>query len=134
MSAAELRHDVETLAGMTRDSAGPGERVAAEWSARRLRQLGAQDVRTEAFRYQRTFAYAQGAHFAAGALAALTCRRLLAAAALASFELDYSGRAQWLRAILPSGEGANAVGRLPSRGAAEPTSTLCRHCRGRRWA
>jgi Peptidase family M28 len=127
VSAAELRHDVETLAGMTRDSAGAGERAAAEWSAGRLRQLGAQDVRTEAFRYQSTFAYAQGAHFAAGTLAALTGRRLLAAAALASFELDYSGRAQWLRSLLPSGDGANAVGRLPSRGPRKRTLVLVAH-------
>jgi hypothetical protein len=127
MTAAELRQDVEALAGMTRDSAGAGERSAAEWAAGRLRQLGAEDVRTEAFRYQDTFAYAQGAHFAAGAFAALTGRRFLAAATLASFELDYSGRAQWLRSLLPSGEGANAVGRLPSRGPRKRTLVLVAH-------
>ena len=115
-TADRLRADVEALAGMTRDSAGAGERASAEWAAGRLRELGAEDVRVDAFRYQPTFAYAQGAHFAAGTLAALGGRRLLAAATLASFELDYSGRAQWSRALLPAGDGANAVGRLPARG------------------
>ncbi len=127
MSIAELRHDVETLAGMVRDSAGPGERASADWAADRLRQLGADDVRVESYRYQSTFAYAQGAHFAAGALAALRGRRLLAAAALASFELDYSGRAQWLRAVLPAGDGANAIGRLPARGQRTRTLVLVAH-------
>src|SRR4029453_15624703 len=98
VSVAELRHDVETLAAMVRDSAGAGERASADWAAGRLRQLGAAEVRGEPSRYQSTFALAQGAHFAVGALAARGGRRLLAAAALASFELEYSGRAQWLRA------------------------------------
>ena len=105
VSVAELRHDVETLAGMVRDSAGAGERASADWAADRLRQLGADDVRVEPYRYQSTFALAQGAHFAAGALAALRGRRLLAAAALASFELDYSGRAQWSRGAAARGRG-----------------------------
>ena len=126
-TADRLRADVEALAGMTRDSAGAGERASAEWAAGRLRELGAEDVRVDAFRYQRTFAYAQGAHFAAGTLAALGGRRLLAAATLASFELDYSGRAQWSRALLPAGDGANAVGRLPARGPRTRTVVLVAH-------
>ena len=127
MSVAELRHDVETLAGMTRDSAGAGERASAEWAADRLRQLGAAEVRVVPYRYQSTFALAQGAHFALGALAARRGRRLLAAATLASFELDYSGRAQWSRALLPTGEGANAIGTLPARGERTRTLVLVAH-------
>jgi hypothetical protein len=127
VSVAELRHDVETLAGMVRDSAGAGERASAEWAAGRLRQLGAAEVRIESYRYQRTFALAQGAHFAVGAVAARRGRRLLAAAALASFELDYSGRAQWSRALLPTGEGANAIGTLPARGQRTRTLVLVAH-------
>ena len=125
--ATGLRADVEALAGMTRDSGGAGERASAEWAAGRLRELGAEDVRVEGFRYQPTFAYAQGAHFAAGTLAALRGRRLLAAATLASFELDYSGRAQWSRSLLPAGDGANAVGRLPARGPRTRTVVLVAH-------
>ena len=45
--ATGLRADVEALAGMTRDSAGAGERASAEWAAGRLRELGAEDVRVE---------------------------------------------------------------------------------------
>lgn len=127
MSGAELRADVATLAAMVRDSAGPGERASAEWAAGRLRELGAGDVRIESYRYQSTFAYAQGAHFAAAALAALRGRRLLAAATLASFELDYSGRAQWLRTLLPSSDGANAVGTLAARGQRARTLVLVAH-------
>ena len=127
MSVAELRHDVETLAGMVRDSAGAGERASAEWVADRLRQVGAADVRIEPYRYQSTFALAQGAHFAAGALAAFRGRRVLAAATLASFELEYSGRAQWSRGLLPAGEGANAIGRLPARGERTHTVVLVAH-------
>ncbi len=127
MAAAGVRADVEALAGMVRDSAGPGERASAEWAAGRLRDLGAEEVRVEPYRYQTTFAWAQGAHLAAAGLAAVARNRLLAAAVLASFELDFSGRSQWLRKALPVGEGANAVGRLPARGERTRTLVLVAH-------
>ena len=120
--APRLNEDVEALAAIERGSATPGERRSAEWVAERLRQQGAQDVRLESFRYQHTFAHAEAAHFAAGMLAALSGRRLAAAAVLASFELEYSGRSQWLRGLLPAGEGTNVIARLPAIGA--PTRTL----------
>lgn len=47
--------------------------------------------------------------------------------ALAGFERDYSGRAQPLRRLLPAGEGANVVGRIPSRGPRERTLVLVAH-------
>jgi hypothetical protein len=122
-----LRSDIEELAGIERGSATPGERRSAEWVAERLREQGAGDIRIEPFSYQRTFAYAQGVHFAAGLLAALGRRRLLAAAALASFELEYSGRLQWLRRVLPAGEGFNVTGRLPAIGPAERMLVLVAH-------
>jgi hypothetical protein len=125
--AARLTADIEELAAIERGSATPGEQRSAEWVAGRLREQGAEDVRIEPFRYQRTFAHAQGIHFAAGALAALGRRRLLAAATLASFELDYSGRWQWLRRLLPRGTGFNVVGRLPATGAPERTLVLVAH-------
>jgi hypothetical protein len=122
-----LRSDVEALATISRGSASPGERVSAQWVSTRLREVGAEEVRVEPFRYQPTFAHAQGAHFVAGALAALLGSRALAAAALVSFELDYSGRSQWLRRLLPTGEGANVVGRLPARGRRRSTLVLVAH-------
>ena len=125
--APGLTADVEALAAIERGSATPGERRSAEWIAGRLREQGAADVRLEPYRYQRTFAYAQGAHFAAGTIAALKGRRLVAAATLASFELEYSGRSQWLRRLLPRAEGVNVVGRLPAAASVERTLVLVAH-------
>ena len=76
-----MKEDVETLAGLVRDSAGPGERAAAEYVARRLRESGAEDVELETFRYQGTYAWAHALHAAAGLLAARLGSRALALAA-----------------------------------------------------
>jgi hypothetical protein len=121
-----VRSDVEALAAMERGSASPGELRAAEWGAGRLREAGAEDVRTERFRYQRTIAERTVPHLAAGLVAARAggaAGAALAAAALVSFELDFGGRVQWLRRLVPAGTGANAIGRLPARGG-EPRRTL----------
>jgi hypothetical protein len=105
-----LRGDVEALAALDRGSASAGERESAAWCARRLEEAGAIDVGTRPFRYQHSFGATHALHFAAAMLG-----RAPAAAALAGFELDYSGRAQPLRRLLPAGEGANVVGRIPVR-------------------
>jgi hypothetical protein len=125
--APGLAADIASLAAIERGSATPGERRSAEWVAGRLREQGAEDVRLEPFRSQRTFAHAQAAHFGAGLLAALSGRRLAAAAALVSFELDYSGRSQWLRRFLPSADATNVVARLPARAEAKRTVVLVAH-------
>jgi hypothetical protein len=125
--AQDLSYDIEALAGIERGSASPGERHSAQWVAGRLRQQGAEEVRIEPFRYQQTFAHAQAIHFGVGALAALGRRRLVAAAALASFELEYSGRLQWLRRVLPAAEGTNVVARVPARGERQRTVVLVAH-------
>ena len=125
--AQELRDDIASLAGIERGSASPGEKRSAQWLAGRMRQQGAHDVRLEPFRYQGTFAHAQALHFGAGLIAALGRRRLLAAAALISFELEYSGRRQWLRRLLPSAEGTNVIARLPAPGERERTVVLVAH-------
>lgn len=125
-----LRRDVEALAAMERRSASAGERASAEWVARRLGEAGAVDVRLQEFRYQHTYATAQGAHFAAGLAAALIGGRggtALAAAAAASFDLEFSGRSQWLRRLLPAGTGVNAIGRVPARGERRRTLVLVAH-------
>jgi len=124
---AALSTDVEALASMTRDSAGPGERAAAEYVAQRLREVGARDVEIEPFRYQGTYAWAHAAHAAAGLLAARLRSRTLALAALVSLELEVSGRSQWLRRVLPSTEGANVVARIPAAGQARGTLVLVAH-------
>ncbi|MDO8212294.1 M28 family peptidase [Conexibacter sp. CPCC 206217] len=125
-----LRADVEQLSAMRRDSAGAGERASAAWVAQRLRGAGAQDVRIEPFRYTPTYTHAYALHAAAiGAGAVLGGRRggVLALAALASYELDVSGRLQWLRRWLPRGDGANAIGRLPARGPKRATLVVVAH-------
>jgi Peptidase family M28 len=127
---ASLRTDVEALAGMTRDSAGIGERASARWIAARLCEVGASDVEVEPFRYQSTYAWAQGLHALAG-LVALRIRglagALLAVGALGSLELEVSGRRQWLRRLLPAGEGANVVARVPAADEARATLVLVAH-------
>lgn len=117
-----LRADVEALAAIERRSASAGERRSAAWCARRLGEAGAVDVAVDPFRYQHSFGHAQAIQFAAAALG-----RPAALAALASFELEYSGRAQPLRRLLPAGEGANVVGRLPARGRRRRTLVLVAH-------
>ncbi len=127
---AALRADVEALAALVRDSAGPGERASAELVARRLEAAGARDVRIEPFRYQRTYAGAHAAHAAAGLLAARiggAPGAALALAAGASLEREVSGRDQWLRRLLPAGEGANVVARVPAGDAPRGTLVLVAH-------
>jgi hypothetical protein len=125
-----VRADVEALAGMDRGSASPGELAAAEWGATRLREAGALDVRVDRFSYQRSIAERGVPHLLAGLAAArLGGARgaALAAAALVSFELDFGGRSQWLRGLVPEGEGANAVGRVPAAGERRRTLVLVAH-------
>ncbi|HYI20090.1 MAG TPA: M20/M25/M40 family metallo-hydrolase [Solirubrobacteraceae bacterium] len=125
-----LRRDVVALAAMQRDSAGVGERGAANWIAGRLRDGGLADVAIQPFRYQRTYAGAHAAHAAAGLAAAALpgpAGRALALAGLASLELEGSGRRQWLRALLPKGEGANVVARVPAAGVARETIVVVAH-------
>jgi len=105
---ATVRADVEALAALERRSASPGELASAHWCAQRLAAAGARDVELASYRYQHTFGHAHAALFATAALG-----RLPAAAALLGFELDYSGRSQPLRRLLPASEGANVVARLP---------------------
>jgi acetylornithine deacetylase/succinyl-diaminopimelate desuccinylase-like protein len=125
-----LRSDVEALSAMTRGSASPGERASAEWIAGRLREAGASDVHLETFRYQGTYAGAHALHVAAGLVAARRGGVLgaaLAAGALASLELEASGRAQWVRRVLPASEGTNVVARLPAAEERRATLVLLAH-------
>jgi hypothetical protein len=126
-TADALRRDVEALCAIVRDSAGPGERESSRLVARRLEEAGAEDVRIEPFRWQRSWGPRHALHFAAGIAAAATGRRALALAALASFDAEFSGRSQWLGRLLPAGEGANVVARVPARGEGRRTLVLVAH-------
>lgn len=111
-----IREDIAALAAISRDSAGPGEVAAAELCAARLRDAGVADVAVERYRWPRTYAWTHLLH----ALAGLGPRWLSALAAV-SYELESSGRLQWLPRLLPKGEGANVVARIPARADAVST-------------
>src|SRR3954449_334399 len=124
LDLARIRSDVEELAAMERGSAAEDKPQVA-WLERRLRDAGAHDVGTESFRFQRRWIWRYGAHGAAGIGAAALggpAGAGLAAAAIASVELDISGRRPWMSSLLPAGEGANVVARIPA--GAEPRRTV----------
>ncbi len=124
-----IRRDVEALSAWARSSARDGEREAARWVADRLATLGLQPERL-AYRYQHSYALAHALHELAGlAGVALGGRRgaLLAAGALISLDAEASGRSQWLRAVLPAGEGDGVLVRLPAAGHAARTLVLVAH-------
>src|SRR5438874_5499916 len=78
-----LRGLVETLASIHRPTASQGERVAAEWVAERLRELGATGARVEREDVHGTFWWPLGLAAATGivaGIAALRGRRVLGAA------------------------------------------------------
>ncbi|HYF26413.1 MAG TPA: M28 family peptidase, partial [Baekduia sp.] len=54
-------------------------------------------------------------------------RAAVCLAALAAWEVDASGRARALRRLLPRGEGANVVARVPARGTAHGTLVVVAH-------
>ncbi len=110
-----IKADVAALAAMRRSSAGPGERASAAWLAGRLRDLGIAEVEIQPYRYQRSYALAHALHNLAG-LGACAIGGLaggaLALATLASYEREVSGTSQWLRRMLPRGQGANVIARI----------------------
>lgn len=121
-ASAAIARDVAALAGMVRDSADAGERAAAQWVAARLREAGLEEVALEPYRWPRTHVWAQLPH-----LLASFGGPLLRAAALASYELDQSGRVQWVQPFLPKGQAVNVVARIPPGGRAERTLVLVAH-------
>jgi len=107
---------------MDRGSASAGERAAAAWVAETLRARGVQDVRLRAFRGSKTYAWAHALHVAVALRGGWA-----AVAALASLELEVSGRAPWVRRLLPRGAGTSVVARVEAPGAAAPTVVLVAH-------
>jgi acetylornithine deacetylase/succinyl-diaminopimelate desuccinylase-like protein len=124
-----IRTDIESLAALERGSAA-ADKPHVDWLERRLRDVGAHDVRRESFRFQRRWIWRYGAHGGAGIGAALLGGPLgagLAAATLASVELDVSGRSTWLARFLPGGEGANVVARIPAAAESRRTVVFIAH-------
>jgi hypothetical protein len=127
---AGVRRDVDALCAIERRSAGPGERAAAELLRERFAAAGADAAQVQPFRYSPRWTDAHAAHFAAGIAAARiggTRGRALAAATAVSLGLEFSGRSQWVRALLPRGDGANAVARVHPRGARRRTVVVMAH-------
>ncbi|MFL5893919.1 MAG: M28 family peptidase [Thermoleophilaceae bacterium] len=124
-----IRADVEALAAMERGSAGESKPHVA-WLRKRLSDAGAHDIRTESFRFQRRWIWRHGTHVAAGVGAAVAggpVGAALAAATLASFELEVAGRSSWTAGFLPAGEGVNVLARIPAAGPAERTVVFVAH-------
>lgn len=126
-----LRRDVEQLASFDRRTGTSGERRSAEWIAGRLRDdIGAADVATTWFRTQSSWAPAQLAYLlaamVAGAVPGLR-GRLLGAAVSGFYELEVSGRNQWIRRLLPAGRGVSVTARIPAAGEARRTLVLVAH-------
>jgi hypothetical protein len=91
-------------------SSADAERDSAAWLAERM------GGRTETFRYQGTYGVVHALHALAGFVAPLP--------ALVSLELEASGRLQWLRRLLPAGEGFNVVA---ERGSGDRTLVVVAH-------
>jgi acetylornithine deacetylase/succinyl-diaminopimelate desuccinylase-like protein len=120
-----LRDLVEELCSLERGSASAGERAAAALLRERFAEAGADSAELQGFRYSPRWTDAHAAHYAAGLVAARAGGprgRALAAAAAVSLALEFSGRSQWVRKLLPRGHGANAVARVRPRG--EPRRTV----------
>lgn len=125
-----IRGDVESLAAMRRSSLRAGERESAAWLAGRLREIGIADVQVEPYAYQQSYALAHTVHNAAGLAACAlggAAGAALAAATLWSYEQEVSGARQWLRRLLPRGEGANVIARIPARLPARDSIVLLAH-------
>jgi hypothetical protein len=114
-----LRGLVETLASIHRPTASQGERVAAEWVAGRLRELGAAGARVEAEQVHGTFWWPLGLAATAGVgagIAGLRGRRVLAGAlagvvgAAAADDLPPGSRT--LRSLLPQRTATTVIAEL----------------------
>jgi hypothetical protein len=128
-----LRGQVETLASIHRPTASHGERVAAEWVAARLRELGATGARVEQEDVHGTFWWPLGLAACTGiaaGIAALRGRRLLGAglvglAGTAALD-DLPPGKRTLRGVLPRRRATTVVAELgPSN--AERTVVLVAH-------
>jgi acetylornithine deacetylase/succinyl-diaminopimelate desuccinylase-like protein len=123
-----IRRDIETLAAMERGSAAE-DKPQVTWLEGRLRDAGAHELHTETFRFQRR-PWRHIAHFLAGIGAAAAggpAGAGVAAATLASLEMEVSGRSRWLAKFLPAGEGVNVVARIPAGGEPERTVVFVAH-------
>ena len=129
LELGRIRGDIKALCSFERGSAAEDKPQVA-WLERRLRDAGAHEVHSEDFRFQRRWIWRYGSHAAGGIGAAAIGGPIgaaLAAATLASIELDVSGRSTWLARFVPAGTGTNVVARVPAAGASERTLVFLAH-------
>ena len=118
-----MRALVERLCSLERGSASAGEREAAALLRDAFADAGAHAAHVQPFRYGPRWTDAAMLHYVAG----LVGPRPVAAVAGASYALEFSGRSQWSRALLPHSDGANAVARVHPSGPRERTLVLLAH-------
>jgi Peptidase family M28 len=112
LSQQQLRELVTELAAISRASASPGERRAAQDIAREMETL-TDRVALESERAHGTYWWPLGLLTGAAALAGLSGRRLLAlavgAVGAAGVRDDITGGSLWFRRVLPQRETVNVV-------------------------
>jgi hypothetical protein len=129
-AAARLRRDVEMLVGFDRRTVGWGERESARLLAARLAEIGAKDIATTTFPTQSSWAPAYLTYLAVGANLALLSHpaaRVAAAGLAAVYELEVSGRLNWVKRMLPARRGTSVSARIPAQGATRRTLVLAAH-------
>jgi hypothetical protein len=130
LEARELRRHVEWLAGMERETAGPGERAAGERLARELEALGFATHRDPELVHG-TYWWPIGLATGAAALAGLTGNRPLAALTgaltAAAAADDISAGPRRLRGLLPKRETVNVWGTLGPEDARHTVILVAHH-------
>ncbi|MGV0743780.1 M28 family metallopeptidase [Mycolicibacterium sp. XJ870] len=126
-----MRRDIEQLARLNRRTSTPGERRSAEWIASRLSgDIGAADTATAWFRTQSSWAPTHLVYLLAAIVAGAVSGlfgRLLGAGVTACYELEVSGRNQWVRRLLPAKRGVSVTARIAAAGDTRRTLVLVAH-------
>jgi Peptidase family M28 len=126
----QLRHHVEWLSALPRETAGPGEREAGERLARILEDLGFATHR-DAERVNGTYWWPIGLAAAAGALAGVIRNRplaaLIAATGAAAAADDITAGPRHLRRALPKRETVNVWGTLGPEDARHTVIVVAHH-------
>ncbi|MFE6862594.1 M28 family metallopeptidase [Nocardia sp. NPDC057668] len=121
---------VGALTALDRRTGSVGERQSAQWIAGQLREIGAADIEISMFRTQTSWAQVHLAYTAA-ALALGTrsgaAARVANAGVALSYELEVSGRTQWLRRFLPARHGVSVSARIAAAGVPRRTLVLVAH-------
>ncbi|WP_078289833.1 M28 family peptidase [Mycobacterium sp. D16R24] len=125
-----LHHDVTRLLEFDRRTATAGEYRSARYIADSLIAIGAKDVVLPIFRTHSSWVPPHLAHIAIGGLAAAIdhgAARTLGALVTISYELEVSGRSQWIRRLIPARRGTSVTARIPAAGESHRTLVVVAH-------